>query len=185
MLVENNKNDKDQRKYKWLNWNGAQTYCRGLKTKGFKYDLISFDSEEEYNAVLDYDWSDIYTKNKETFGIWVGLNKGKKDGWEWSDRSSLEYANPKCPRWEGKEGSTPWRKGEPDGTGGCVRTYGDEGLIDDPCNWEFPFMCKGRRQPGKPLKGEKGFEPDCSKWPKEDKQDCIDKDDAAETRGKI
>ena len=110
-------NDQDTPKYKDLSWFGAREYCRNLSTKGgFQYDLISFDSEEEYNSVLNYDWSDLYKEWKKKFGIWVGLGlggwKGKKAGWKWSDGSSLGYANPNCPRWKGKEGIKPWRSGE-------------------------------------------------------------------------
>ena len=140
----------------------ARNYCRSLSTTAFKYDLWSFHSEDEYNHVLNHTWSKVYTKYKTSFGIWVGLNNLddndewlQYDDWKWSDGSNLTYGNPKQQPWRLKDGSNLWRYDEPDGSDGCVRTYGfeveDTGLIDDPCERKMTFICKGRRQQGKPL----------------------------------
>ena len=94
-------------------WHEATDYCRGLSIPNeFKYDLVSLQSEDEYNFILYYEWSDIYNEWGHTFHIWTGLNDLDKEGeWRWSDGSILQYAKPKA-IW-----TSPWRPGEPLDTG--------------------------------------------------------------------
>ena len=93
------------------NWKDAKAYCQGLSRCGeWSYDLISLQSEDEYNFMLHYNWSAVYDKWKQSFSIWTGLNYIKDElEWQWSDGSSFHY-----PGYENKGiYSLPWIQGEP------------------------------------------------------------------------
>jgi len=127
------------------NWLDARNYCRDFSKKypTYKYDLVSLQNEDEYNFILNTEWSELYKKWKAQFGIWVGLNDRDEEGtWTWSDGSSLNYANPNP-----TAHTPPWRKGEPYAVGDedCVRTYGFEGLTDRDCNLKMSFICEGQK----------------------------------------
>lgn len=94
-----------------LNWKDAKAYCQSLSKCGeWSYDLISLQSEDEYNFMLHYNWSAVYDEWKQSFSIWTGLNYIKDEfEWQWSDGSSFHY-----PGYENKGiRSLPWTQGEP------------------------------------------------------------------------
>ena len=87
-------------------WDDARDYCRELDddNPSFVYDLISLQSEKEYEWMKDNTWSDVYNEWKETFSIWIGLNDKAVEGkWEWSDGSKGKYMD--------VLGSEPWIEG--------------------------------------------------------------------------
>ena len=93
------------------NWMEAKEYCQSLSKCGiWSYDLISLQSVEEYNFMLQYNWSTMYDEWKESFSIWTGLNDIEEESlWKWSDESSFLYQN-----YETKGiHSLPWTLGEP------------------------------------------------------------------------
>ena len=90
------------------NWKEARDYCRSIcPFNGITYDLLSLQDKAEYNFVLSYDWSGIYTEDRKAFAIWTGLNDLDKNGeWTWSDGSQLNYGSPNI-------SSSPWKDGHP------------------------------------------------------------------------
>ena len=88
------------------NWNEAKQKCRSYSTDNWIYDLISIQSQEEYDLVVNgpkgNNWdSDVYIEFKNFFAIWIGLNDTDTEGqFKWSDGQEL-----------GK--FTKWAKGEP------------------------------------------------------------------------
>lgn len=129
-------------------WLDARDYCRELSKEypTYKYDLVSLQNEDEYNFILNTEWSEIYKKWKEQFGIWIGLNDRDEEGkWTWSDGAPLDYGNP-SPTAQ----TPPWKRGEPKqyGNEDCVRTYGLKGWTDRDCNIEMNFICEGQKESG-------------------------------------
>ena len=95
----------DRKKCNW-NWNEAKAKCQSFSNNDWTYDLISIQSQEEYDLVVNgpkgNNWdSDVYSKWKDYFAIWIGLNDKDTEGqFKWSDGQEL-----------GK--FTKWAKGEP------------------------------------------------------------------------
>ena len=93
------------KKCNW-NWNEARAKCDSFSNSDWKYDLISIQSQEEYDLVVNgpkgNNWdSDVYNEFKRYFAIWIGLNDKDTEGqFKWSDGQEL-----------GK--FTKWAKGEP------------------------------------------------------------------------
>ena len=89
----------------------AKEYCQGLSKCGeWSYDLITLQSEEEYNFMLHYNWSALYGEWKGSISIWTGLNNiDEESEWNWSDESPFFYQD-----YEIKGiSSLPWAQGEP------------------------------------------------------------------------
>ena len=105
-----------------MKWEDARDECRKLSNQypSFKYDLISLQSEKEYDFLLHNDWCYTcgkdtptpYNSWKEKGSFWTGLNDIDVEGeYEWSDGSVLEY---------GKTFKTkPWMETEPNNSGVC------------------------------------------------------------------
>ena len=96
----------DNNRCNW-NWSEAKEKCRSYSTNNWKYDLISIQSQEEYDLVVNgpngNDWdSDIYSQWKQSFAIWIGLNDADTEGqFKWSDGQGLSF--------------TKWAESEPNG----------------------------------------------------------------------
>ena len=96
----------DDNRCNW-NWSEAKEKCRSYSTNNWKYDLISIQSQEEYDLVVNgpngNDWdSDIYSQWKQSFAIWIGLNDADTEGqFKWSDGQGLSF--------------TKWAESEPNG----------------------------------------------------------------------
>ena len=79
------------------------------KYSSYDFDLVSLRDKEEYDFILNTEWSDVYTTWKEYFGIWIGLNDIQSEGeWKWSDCSKLDY-----PEATTTFENPPWMPGEP------------------------------------------------------------------------
>ena len=104
------------------NWTDARAYCMQLSdplNPEFEYDLVSLQSEEEYNFILGPPdrpgpWSStVYDDWKSQFNIWIGLNDINVEGqWKWSDGSPVKYANPAAAT-HLSHSVPPWRDREP------------------------------------------------------------------------
>ena len=97
--------DWSAKKCNW-NWNEAKEKCQSYSNNDWRYDLISIQSQEEYDLVVNgpkgNNWdSDVYGKWEESFASWIGLNDKDTDGtFKWSD--GQEMGN-----------FTKWAQGEP------------------------------------------------------------------------
>ena len=96
-------------------WHEARKYCLDLSEKysSYDYDLVSLRDKDEYEFLLNTEWSEVYKEwgiEKKMFHIWIGLNDILSEGrWKWSDCSKLDYAKPinrSLP-------NPPWMPGEP------------------------------------------------------------------------
>ena len=110
-----------------MNWKDARDECRKLSSQNpsLNYDLISLQSESEYNFALHNNWcSDCgvnkpYTSWKQFGAFWTGLNDRNVEGeYKWSDGAVLEYADPIT-----NATSSPWNPGEPHDIGVSVNLY--------------------------------------------------------------
>ena len=99
------------------NWRDARDYCRNLSSKDNKYDLLSIQSENEFNWILTRKWSDVYNKGKDQFHIWIGLHRAIPDILTWTDGSTVKYGDPEK-KDENGNSVKPWRDPEPNNWNG-------------------------------------------------------------------
>jgi len=129
------------KKCNW-NWNEARAKCQSYSklNNGWTYDLISIQSQEEYDLVVNgpngNNWdSDVYGKWKKSFATWIGLNDMDTEGqFKWTDGQELgEF--------------TKWASGEPNDHGNgedCVVLENKlKGWNDRNCNDPLTFVCEG------------------------------------------
>jgi hypothetical protein len=107
-----------------MNWKDARDECRKLSNQysSLKYDLISLQSEEEYNFLVNNNWCSYCGINmsfrswKDHAHLWTGLNDRDVEGeYKWSDGAVLDYADPIT-----SATNPPWRTGEPNNIGVSV-----------------------------------------------------------------
>ena len=100
-----------------MKWEDARDECRKLSSQhpSLSYDLISLQSESEYNFLMHSNWCSncginrTFTSWKKWGQFWTGLNDRDVEGeYQWSDGTVLEYADPIT-----NATSLPWTPGEP------------------------------------------------------------------------
>ena len=98
-------------------WHDASDYCKGISVDNTTYELVSIQSEKEFDFLSTQKWkSTVHKENKyKGFHIWIGLHLGKR--LIWSDGSKLGYGNPETKDANGKS-IRPWNNPEPNNLGG-------------------------------------------------------------------
>ncbi|XP_078368704.1 uncharacterized protein LOC144652532 isoform X2 [Oculina patagonica] len=104
---------------KRVTWAEAQELCKEEES-----NLVSINSAEEHNFIRSISGGN---------SVWIGLEK--KQDWQWTDGSNVEYVN--------------WSRGEPNNGGNgnrpekCAMYSAITGYWNDfPCDTKFNYICK-------------------------------------------